>query len=100
MFRILAKFLGKWQGRDPDWHKASRAHLKANPRCVCCGQAATAVHHVVPVSRDKSLEMVPENWASVCDRCHFVVGHVCDWRDYNAEFWMTVDTIKLGHVGG
>lgn len=84
-------------GRDPRWHRASRAYLKSNPSCVCCGQAATTVHHVVPVSRDKDLEMVSENWAAVCARCHFVVGHVCDWRDVNAKFWQTVQAIRDGH---
>lgn len=41
--------------------------------------------------------MVPENWAAMCDRCHFVVGHLCNWQAWNKNFWEVVGLIQKGY---
>lgn len=72
--------------RSPLWAKASKGHLVANPKCVCCGKKATAVHHVIPFHVRPDLELDPKNWASVCAVCHFYVGHLLNWKSYNPHF--------------
>ncbi len=93
---MISYLASLFTGRDPQWYKESRAYLASHPKCVCCAQDADTVHHVVPVSVDKSLEMVPTNWAAMCERCHFTVGHLNNWQLWNAMFWETVALMKQG----
>lgn len=83
-------------GRDPRWRTACKRYLVQHPKCVCCGQDAKTVHHVKPVHVAPELEMVPENWAAVCDKCHFSCGHGNNWKKWNELFWQTVDTLNRG----
>ena len=87
-------------GRDGRWPGARRRHLKSNPRCVWCGGKAETVHHVVPYHEDKTKELDPDNFASTCKRCHFTVGHECDWRDVNRNFWACVKINDKGKQQG
>lgn len=80
--------------RDPRWNEDSKEFLVEHPECVCCGQDSEVVHHVVPVSVDRALEMVRKNWAAMCHRCHFTVGHLNWWVNYNKFFWRTVNLIR------
>ena len=80
--------------RDPRWNKESDEFLKENPRCACCKQKAEVVHHVVPVSVDRSLEMVRKNWAAMCHRCHFSIGHLNFWGNFNRMFWKCVRLLE------
>lgn len=81
------------QARDPDWAKESKAYLLEHRQCVSCRQRSEVVHHVIPVGVSKALEMEKSNWAAMCHRCHFVVGHACNWREWVKEFWQVVKLI-------
>lgn len=74
--------------RHKDWSKRSKEWMQReeHQRCECCGQQSQVVHHVEPVHARPDLEMIEENWAAVCHRCHFVVGHACDWRAWVSGF--------------
>lgn len=78
-------------GRSWRWPPLRREHLRQNPKCVWCRKKATTVHHVNPVARFPEQELNPDNLASMCKRCHFVIGHMCNWNDYNKRFWETVE---------
>lgn len=93
---MFGSLMAMFSGRDPRWYKESRGHLKSHPKCVCCGQDASEVHHVKPVSVAPDLEMVASNWASVCERCHFTVGHLNNWQKWNGMFWETVALARQG----
>jgi hypothetical protein len=85
--------------RHSSWARERDEHLGEYPACVCCAQMAETVHHVVPVGRDPSLEMVRTNWASVCHFCHFAIGHACNWRKYVPNFWLVARAIKIERIG-
>lgn len=61
--------------RDPNWRKASKAFLRANPLCVDCDELgvvepATDVDHIVPHKGDRALFWRRSNWQALCHRCH------------------------------
>jgi hypothetical protein len=86
-------------GRSGKWPRVRDAHLAANPKCVACLQDATTVHHIRPVSVAPLLELEPTNFASVCDRCHFCIGHLCRWNVWNDLFWQCVQMANRGRRG-
>ncbi|MGR3452891.1 HNH endonuclease signature motif containing protein [Pseudooceanicola sp.] len=60
---------------DPRWKRASRRHLNRHPLCADCRELgviepATDVDHKVPHKGDRTLFWDPENWQSLCHRCH------------------------------
>lgn len=42
-------------------------------------------HHVIPQAANPALRDVKENLVVLCRDCHFVLGHRCDWRQYNPD---------------
>jgi 5-methylcytosine-specific restriction protein A len=75
-------------GRSPKWPAVRRAHLILNPTCAACGgDKKIEVHHCVPISIDRSLELSRTNLISLCEcapqRCHLRVGHHGAWRFWN-----------------
>lgn len=53
---------GKWRG-------LRAVYLREHPVCRC-GQAATEVHHLVPVRLDPSLAYEWKNLEALCKTCH------------------------------
>jgi predicted HNH restriction endonuclease len=46
------------------------------------------VHHVKPFHLFPQLELDPANLMTLCEdggNCHFMVGHLKDWRRYNPK---------------
>lgn len=77
-------YLGK---RSPRWPKVRRDFLALYPTCACCGTDANLnVHHKKPFHLYPGLELDFGNLVTLCEgRCHFLVGHLCDWRSYNPD---------------
>lgn len=86
-------------GRSSKWPKLRAAHLAANPRCVCCSQLADTCHHIRPVHVAPALELDTANLASVCESCHYCIGHLCRWQLWNDRFWQCVGEINRGRRG-
>lgn len=42
-------------------------------------------HHVVPQAANPALRDVKENLIVLCRDCHFVLGHRCNWKQYNPD---------------
>jgi len=42
-------------------------------------------HHVIPQAANPALRDVRENLVVLCRDCHFVLGHRCDWKQYNPD---------------
>lgn len=80
--------------RDSKWKHVRKVHLEKFPQCVWCGQEAETVHHIVPFSQDKNLELESSNLASMCNKCHFTIGHLCNWRKWNAKFRQVVNLLR------
>lgn len=85
--------------RDPAWERESKAYLAENLKCCLCRQASEVVHHVVPVHVNPKREMDKTNWSAVCIRCHFSIGHLCNWRLWQENFFKIVQLVGLGRRG-
>lgn len=78
-----------WEGRprSSHWAELRARHLANNHFCVACGQkVGLTVHHLIPVSVAPEKELEPDNLRTVCNDCHFVIGHLGNWRYYNIHF--------------
>jgi hypothetical protein len=70
--------------RSKGWKKTRKKFIKKNNICSCCGtKRKLEVHHIVPVHINKELELEVTNLVTLCRRCHFLIGHFCNWRSYN-----------------
>lgn len=56
------------QGYDYKWRKIRDAFLKANPFCFICGNLASQVDHIIPLSRGGTNHL--DNLQSLCVSCH------------------------------
>lgn len=84
--------------RSSKWRKVRSKFLAENPKCAVCGNEKNVVpHHIVPVHKDPSKELDPNNLIGLCENksfnCHFFFGHLKNWTKYNinivedAERW-------------
>lgn len=81
-----------------DLHATGGYRKFLEPQCRWCGSAVRErqVHHIIPqstilrmfVAGEISLERAKalldtdrSNFVTFCDRCHFVVGHQCNWHN-------------------
>ena len=54
--------------------------------CAWCHRAVNLNrHHVVPQAANPALRDVKENLIVLCRDCHFVLGHRCNWKQYNPD---------------
>lgn len=87
--------------RSGKWRKLRKEYLKRNPSCAACGGTTKLeVHHLVPVSMDRSLELVESNLLVLCESrshgilCHLAIGHRGNYRKHNptaredAAYWL------------
>ncbi len=66
--------------------KAMKEYRQENPCCAYCGRSGRVhVHHQKPVSQAPELAGDKSNMMTLCaKRCHITIGHMGDWRTYNA----------------
>jgi hypothetical protein len=63
---------------------AMREQIRRQPWCAFCGGTKRLeAHHVTPVSECPEMADDQFNLLTLCRWCHFVVGHLCDWRRGN-----------------
>ena len=54
--------------------------------CAWCGRTVNMNrHHVIPQAANPSLRDVKSNLVVLCRDCHFVLGHRCNWKQYNPD---------------
>lgn len=63
------------RGYDRHWHEMREQQLRLHPLCQECAKSeiieeATIVDHIVPHRGNKTLFNDPNNWQSLCVRCH------------------------------
>jgi hypothetical protein len=81
----MFSFIDKMYGRSSKWRSVRNQHVEDNPKCAACGRKDDPeVHHIVPYHVDPSRELDPANLITLCGkRCHFVFGHLMDWKSWN-----------------
>jgi len=63
--------------------KAMKVYRDANPVCEYDGKrTGVHVHHIVPIRYAPELAAEPTNFISLCPKCHHVVGHGRNWKQY------------------
>ena len=81
--------------RSSEWRRVRDKFVENHPDCVVCGSRKNIqVHHVIPFCVDPSKELEVSNLATMCSRCHLLIGHGGWFQRYNANFWHTVATMK------
>lgn len=91
--RVVAKKHG--QARSPHWATVRDRHIKMEPKCQMCGDAAKLqVHHVIPfhicILLDRpELELDHRNLITLC-ACkehmhHELLGHLDDFSSFNPK---------------
>ena len=84
MFKYFFGFFGS--DRSGKWWTVRCQHIKDNPLCIGCGtKKDVQVHHIIPVSIDPSKELIQNNLCTLCKYCHFVFGHLHNYKNYNPE---------------
>jgi hypothetical protein len=80
------------ESRSPKWPQARKQHLTLHPTCALCGGAdKLEVHHIVPFHLAPNLELVPENFITLCEslkggiNCHLAFGHLGNFKSWNVE---------------
>lgn len=69
--------------RSPHWPAVRDKWLREHPTCTACDATdGVEVHHAVAVHMDRSRELDPTNFVSLCRPrgCHFRCGHGYDWQ--------------------
>lgn len=76
--------------RSNMWRDVRRKHLEENSECAVCGRKKNLVpHHIIPVHKDPSKELDPNNLITLCEgpsfNCHLFFGHLRDWSSFNPD---------------
>lgn len=84
--------------RSGSWNKVRNDFLKLHPECAVCKiKYNLEIHHCIPVHLDRDLELCPQNLITLCEgpcNCHFVWGHLLNWRSYNPTIRQDVKTFS------
>lgn len=77
----------KLRANSARWKRLKAAHLKKEPECAVCGRNTNLeVHHIIPVSFDKSRQFDAHNLITLCATpCHFAFGHFFCYHCYNKD---------------
>jgi hypothetical protein len=67
--------------QEPEVRRAMAAHREREQFCAWCGNASRLnVHHIWPIWMRPDLAAEPRNLITLCDDCHFVLGHARNWK--------------------
>lgn len=99
LFQFLITLLSRWQNRDSartfgaerssKWSTVRKNHLKYNPTCAVCNTTNDIdVHHCIPFHKKPELELEESNLITLCTPHHYLVGHLMNWKSFNAEVRM------------
>jgi 5-methylcytosine-specific restriction protein A len=85
--------------RDPRW-KPFRNNYLVNKRCAICDSTENLeLHHKKSFHDHPELELDPGNVVALCENpsrnCHFVFGHLMNWRLVNDDIDNTIMYFQL-----
>ncbi len=77
--------------RSNQWPKVRKAWLTDHPLCaVCNSKIKVEVHHKQPFHLDRSKELDPTNFITLCEsekyvNCHLTFGHLGNFKSFNKD---------------
>lgn len=71
------------ESRNPQWGSVRDVFIANHPDCCYCGRPAEEAHHVWPVHLRPEWELDTANLRAVCRECHFIHGHLQNWKAFN-----------------
>lgn len=80
--------------------KAKRIHRRAFPECRGCDLRPTFwrrnndVHHIEPVHIAPERATDPTNFVTFCRACHYHIGHLQNWKDWNLQVLRMIYSIR------
>jgi len=85
--------------RDSKWRSFRKVQL-VNKKCaICDGTEGLELHHKKSFHDSPELELDPDNVMVLCDNhprnCHFIFGHLMNWRFINDDIDNTVEYFQL-----
>ncbi len=82
------------------WQKCKREFFKIVPKeCACCGSKKKIhVHHIKPRHLFPWLALVLSNLIALCARCHFSIGHLGSYFQYNEAIKLVAWFVRKNSV--
>jgi len=80
--------------------RAKARHRKGEPFCAVCWIKPTFwgrnndVHHRVPVHVAPGIACEDSNLVTLCRSCHWNIGHMMNWQDWNKNLDATMAAIR------
>jgi 5-methylcytosine-specific restriction endonuclease McrA len=71
--------------RSPLWSWVRDDYAKKYPKCAVCQRREIEVHHIAPFHLFPERELDTNNLISLCRPHHELVGHLMDWKSWNAN---------------
>ena len=71
-------------GRSNSWSRVRKNFLKLYDKCEVCGMTKhLEVHHKKSFASYPELELDHNNLITLCRTCHFLFGHLRNWKSWN-----------------
>jgi 5-methylcytosine-specific restriction endonuclease McrA len=85
--------------RSNKWKSVRNNFLERNSECAVCGKTDNlVVHHKLPFHISPEKELDENNFVVLCENkpvnCHFLFGHLMDWKNYNPNIEEDIETWK------
>lgn len=87
---VMESPLMEGKPRSSQWPTVRAEKLEATPKCEACergDRTSNQVHHIKPYHLFPELELERSNLLTMCPACHFVIGHLGDWRLYDPDVY-------------
>lgn len=72
--------------RSSGWRKVRGEVVEERKKCECCQTKQNLdVHHIEPFHLAPEKELDKKNLIVLCSKCHFLIGHLCNWKSFNID---------------
>ena len=70
-----------------NWRSLRNSVIDEHPHCSVCGwEKKLEAHHIIPRHIDHTKILDKSNIIVLCKKCHFTIGHWCDYvKRYNPD---------------
>jgi 5-methylcytosine-specific restriction endonuclease McrA len=92
--------------RSSKWPEVRKKWLETNNSCAACGcKNNLQIHHCIPFHLDRSKELDPTNFITLCEgkggrEDHLMIGHLGNWKSINPDvrFQAAANLAKINNL--